>query len=189
MQPYAPFPQQAGAPGYGYGYGYPGPDPYAVQRPPLAGWWARVGANLIDGVVMSLVPMVCYFGGIAVLFADTFDCMDRTDKYAEDCEPSGAAIGGGLALFAVGAVLSIAITLWMLYRQGKTGQTLGKRALSISVVRETDGMPTGFGMAVVRYLCHFIDSITFVGYLWPLWDDKKQTFADKMVGTVVIRTG
>jgi hypothetical protein len=25
-----------------------------------------------------------------------------------------------------------------------------------------------------------------VGYLWPLWDDKRQTFADQVMKTVVI---
>jgi uncharacterized RDD family membrane protein YckC len=25
-----------------------------------------------------------------------------------------------------------------------------------------------------------------VGYLWPLWDDKRQTFADMLLNTIVI---
>jgi hypothetical protein len=38
---------------------------------------------------------------------------------------------------------------------------------------------------VARQICH---GLKFgIGYLWPLWDGKRQTFADKIVGTVVIR--
>jgi uncharacterized RDD family membrane protein YckC len=31
-----------------------------------------------------------------------------------------------------------------------------------------------------------LDGFCYVGYLWPLWDDKRQTFADKILGTVVV---
>ncbi len=38
---------------------------------------------------------------------------------------------------------------------------------------------------VVR--AHFVDFITcFIGYLFPLWDDKRQTLADKIMRTVVV---
>ena len=40
----------------------------------------------------------------------------------------------------------------------------------------------------MRCLAHFVDSIAcYVGWLWPLWDAKKQTFADKIMGTVVVK--
>ncbi len=49
------------------------------------------------------------------------------------------------------------------------------------------GQPIGTGMAFVRDICHFVDGIICdIGYLWPLWDDKRQTLADKIVKTVVI---
>jgi uncharacterized RDD family membrane protein YckC len=42
-------------------------------------------------------------------------------------------------------------------------------------------------MAFVRDIAHIVDSvICFVGYLFPLWDSKRQTLADKIVGTVVV---
>ncbi len=78
--------------------------------------------------------------------------------------------------------------LYQLYRQGTTGQTIGKKIVGIRVIREADGQYTGFGMAFVRALAHFVDGIAcYIGFLWPLWDDKKQTFADKMCSTVVVR--
>jgi uncharacterized RDD family membrane protein YckC len=45
-------------------------------------------------------------------------------------------------------------------------------------------------MAFARDIAHIIDTIIcFVGYLFPLWDAKKQTLADKIVKTLVIREG
>ena len=47
----------------------------------------------------------------------------------------------------------------------------------------------GAGLSVGRYFVHVIDSVPCIplGYLWPLWDAKKQTFADKVLGTLVIK--
>ncbi len=35
---------------------------------------------------------------------------------------------------------------------------------------------------------HVVDGLFYVGYLWPLWDAERQTFADKIIQTVVVRT-
>lgn len=198
-QPYAPFPQQAA--GYGYpqggypqaGYpqgGYPQGAPAMQQRPPLAGWWSRVAAQLIDGLLLGLIPFAFMIVGIIMVVMSYADCVDSTTNAVDStCEPSTGAIGTGMALMVIGGLLGFGLGLWMLYRQGKTGQTVGKKMMNIAVVRERDGQPTGFGMAFVRNLAHILDSLPFnLGYLWPLWDDKNQTWADKMVGTVVIRT-
>jgi uncharacterized RDD family membrane protein YckC len=73
------------------------------------------------------------------------------------------------------------------YLQGTTGRSLGRRVANTKLVAIETGRPVGFGRAVARQICHGLEF--GVGYLWPLWDDKHQTFADKIVGTVVIRVG
>jgi len=73
------------------------------------------------------------------------------------------------------------------YQAGTTGQSLGKKVLKLRLVSEETGQPIGMLMAFVRDICHIIDSvICFIGYLFPLWDAKRQTIADKIVKTVVI---
>jgi len=43
-------------------------------------------------------------------------------------------------------------------------------------------------MAILRRLAHILDSAScYIGYLWPLWDDKSQTFADKVCTTIVVQ--
>jgi len=73
------------------------------------------------------------------------------------------------------------------YRQGTTGSSLGKSVMKVKVVSEVTGQPIGFGMSFVRQLAHIIDAIIcFIGFLFPLWDAKRQTLADKIMTTVVL---
>jgi uncharacterized RDD family membrane protein YckC len=57
------------------------------------------------------------------------------------------------------------------------------------VVSEQTGQPIGFGLSVVRQIAHIVDSIIcYIGFLWPLWDPKRQTLADKIMRTVCLPT-
>jgi uncharacterized RDD family membrane protein YckC len=109
-------------------------------------------------------------------------------------------IAGGFAaaldavgiLYLVGGLGWVAWIGWSIYnrwiQQGNTGQSLGKRIAKIKLVRADNGQPVGTGVAFLRDLAHFVDNvICYVGWLWPLWDDKAQTLADKIVGTVVVQ--
>jgi uncharacterized RDD family membrane protein YckC len=89
---------------------------------------------------------------------------------------------GGLLLGA-----AIAFTVWQLcFRQGRTGQSVGKHLLRLFVVREDRLTPIGPRRATLRLLAHGIDAALLgVGFLWPLWDAKRQTFADQLLGTIV----
>jgi uncharacterized RDD family membrane protein YckC len=100
----------------------------------------------------------------------------------------GAAVGGvGALLMLLGFLVAVGAGLYLVYLEGTTGQSIGKRKVGIRLISEQTGRPIGFGPAVLRKVCHVADSaICYVGWLWPLWDDKQQTLADKIVGTVVV---
>ena len=106
-----------------------------------------------------------------------------------------AVIVVGVIASFIGGPLVVVVQLlslgWVLYNscylQGATGQSVGKRVVGIKLVRADTRQPVGFGLALGRQFCHIVDSIPlFIGYFAPLWDEKKQTFADKIVGTVVV---
>jgi uncharacterized RDD family membrane protein YckC len=84
--------------------------------------------------------------------------------------------------------LALAFCVWIWgYRQGKTGSSAGKSLLKFKVVSDRTWRPIGFGQSMARLLVHiFLDSFFYVGFLWPLWDPQRQTFADKIVGTVCV---
>jgi uncharacterized RDD family membrane protein YckC len=89
---------------------------------------------------------------------------------------------------AVADVLDILLGLVLGYLNGAQGQTPGKRIVGIKVVRDADGALLGGGLGIVRSIVHILDAIPcLLGYLWPLWDNKNQTFADKIMSTVVLK--
>jgi len=97
--------------------------------------------------------------------------------------------GLGTLLQVVGSLVAFAIFIWNIcLKQGKTGQSIGKGILGIKLIGEQTGQPIGGLMCFVRQLLHILDALPcMIGYLWPLWDDKRQTFADKILKTVVIQ--
>ncbi|MBT2450240.1 RDD family protein [Streptomyces sp. ISL-43] len=181
------YPQQApqgGAPQYGYPQqppmGMPPQQPYGAYppagmpgmpgagMPPLAHWGLRFGAYFLDFLII-----------VGPMYALGFIDLAMSD------DPANSDPG---VFFAIGAIYAVAMGFFQLYKEGSTGQTTGKKVLGISLRREADGSTLGFGMAFVRKLAHFLDSLAcYIGWLWPLWDAKKQTFADKVCGTVVIK--
>jgi len=67
------------------------------------------------------------------------------------------------------------------------GWSLGRALMGIAVVLP-DGASAGVGRLLCRDLAHLLDTISvFVGWLWPLWDPRRRTFADLLLGTEVRR--
>jgi len=134
--------------------------------PLLATYGQRVGAFLIDiGIPGGLLAVVL----IAALA--TRDVMVIGFVY-----PAAAVVGPAFLLWNSG------------YRQGRSGQSLGKQALGARLVGARSGEPVGFGRAVARQVAHLLDGLPLgLGYLWPLWDEQRQTFADKVCSTLVVQ--
>lgn len=178
------------APAYGAPTGYAGHPAYRGGSPwgPLAGWGTRAAAMLLDSL-LQLLGMVPYVVGLILFVVGAPDSGSdgRYGDYTPAKEGStGLMVAGGLLVLA-GLLLMLGIQIWnRAFRQGRTGQSMGKRVMGIRLVDEATGQPIGAGMAFVRDLAHTLDGAAYVGYLWPLWDDKRQTFADKILSTVVV---
>lgn len=148
-----------------------------ADRAPLAGWGRRVGAYLIDmapGIVTSIVAATAY----ALVLLDLAGSLRAA--------PRSTVL---IVVTAAGA-LGLAALAWTAYNRwvtaGRTGQSAGKRILGLRLLSEQTGQPIGGLNALLRDLVHLLDGVACLGYLWPLWDDKRQTFADKIIHTVVV---
>jgi Mce-associated membrane protein len=65
------------------------------------------------------------------------------------------------------------------------GWSLGRALLGIEVVQQ-DGSAVSLGRLMLRELAHLLDTLSvFVGWLWPLWDSRRRTFADLLLRTEV----
>ncbi|WP_330294513.1 RDD family protein [Streptomyces sp. NBC_00503] len=170
-------PQQYGYPQQQPPMGMPPQQPYGAYppagapgmpgagMPPLAHWGLRAAALILDVLIIA-GPMI-----LASLLT------------GGDENPAAFLV----ILSLVAMLYAIGMAIFQLYKEGSTGQTIGKGVVGISLRRESDGAVLGFGMAFVRRLAHILDSAAcYIGWLFPLWDVKKQTFADKVCATVVV---
>jgi uncharacterized RDD family membrane protein YckC len=138
-----------------------------------ANWLYRVGSYVIDALITSALPIF-----VRILIG----AAGQTDSVGN---PRGAS----LVVYLLSVLVSLGVFIWnSLIRQGSTGQSVGKQVTGTRLISLQTHQPIGGGMAFVRQLCHILDALPcYIGYLWPLWDSKRQTFADKLVGTVVVR--
>lgn len=151
----------------------PPPDMPAVPPPPgdtpgpLAEWADRVVATLLDFIIILGIYIVVWVAGSIIgVVSDVLSVLVQTLGYL-----AGTVYG-----------------LYLGYLEGTRGQSPGKAIQGLKVVRASDGGLVGGGVGVVRRIAHVVDAvICYIGFLFPLWDPKKQTIADKLLETVVLK--
>lgn len=151
-----------------------------------APWLVRVLAWIIDSIPV-VVLLAIGFG--LLLQTRRTDCSsDSTGFDVGDFCTTGASTLGQVGLGAA-VVGVLAYCAWNNgYRQGVTGSSIGKSIMSVKVVGENTGQPIGFGLSIVRQLAHGVDAIVcYIGFFFPIWDAKRQTFADKIMSTICVR--
>ena len=76
------------------------------------------------------------------------------------------------------------------YFHGGTGQTPGDAVLGIRVLDIDDGTVIGYQRAFIRALVSIVSGVVILlGYLWMLWDPRKQTWHDKAAGSLPFHVG
>jgi uncharacterized RDD family membrane protein YckC len=147
-------------------------------RSDYASWDKRVRARLIDQFPTYLGLIIC--GTSYLILIVQLARSDSTVDFA----------GGAAVAMIIGFAVLLAGFGWTAYNRwiiaGRTGQSWGKRATKIRLIGEETNAPIGATNAFIRDLVHILDALTLVGYLWPLWQDRKQTLADQVMRTVVV---
>lgn len=134
----------------------------------LAPWWARAVALIVDVLPGSAVLATMALAALAV--------------------PLGGAWWWPCVV--VGAVAFMLTAASRSLLPAVTGWSFGRAAVGIAVVPRGDTPTRSVGpwRLLVRDLAHFVDTVSlFVGWLWPLWDQRRRTFADMLARTEVRR--
>ena len=80
-------------------------------------------------------------------------------------------------------LLGLGYSVWML---SNYSATVGMMVLKIKITKESGGKITYKG-ATLRYFASILSGIALgIGYLWMIWDPKKQTWHDRIAKTVVV---
>jgi len=140
-----------------------------TEAPPttaLASWRVRAGALVVDVVPGAAVVAVSALAAFTVRqhLAWWWVCV---------------SVGGlAILLTLVNRLLLPTVTGW----------SLGRALCGIAVVRRDEAAP-GAWRLLVRDLAHLLDTVSVVGWLWPLWDSRRRTFADLLLRTEVRLVG
>ncbi|CAL9446119.1 hypothetical protein SUDANB6_02340 [Streptomyces sp. enrichment culture] len=199
-QPDYGYPQQGGQPGYGYpqqggqpGYGHPQQPGYpGGPGPRVASMGRRLGARLIDGVIIGIVYVILLIVGVAGSFDAAAECDPNSLAYESCVNDAAADVTGPLT--AVFLILGIASLLYEWLMVGLVGATLGKMLLGMRVVKADTGQKTGLGSSFIRWIIPIVGSLAcgigqLLVYLSPFWDKsgRQQGWHDKAAGTMVVQ--
>jgi predicted Zn finger-like uncharacterized protein len=143
-----------------------------------AGFGVRFAAHFIDGIIAGIMMKISMY---LIMFPIAY-------SFSLNPQPAAVTPSLPLALVVSGLVGILLPSLYYILMWGRKGATLGKMAMKIKIV-STDGSDISYGTAFLRYIGTMISGILFgLGYLWMLWDDRSQTWHDKIASTLVIRT-
>ena len=153
---------------------YRAPAYYTGTPTPYQGVAIRFVAILIDYVIIGVISVILAlpFVGAAIATANAGNL---------------SALSGA----SIAAAALIGLVVWFLYftmLEGHYGQTIGKMALNIKVVREVDGAPIDYGEAAVRTILRIIDGLFdyLIGAIFIWTSDEKQRLGDRVAHTVVV---
>ena len=125
-----------------------------------AGFWIRVGAYLIDVVIVVAVGSIL----------NSILALDPT------------VAGNGL-----GQLISLVYFI-VLWSSNGGGQTVGMRVLKLEVIK-TDGSELTLVQSFIRYVGLIVSVIPLcIGLIWVAFDAEKQGWHDKIAGTYVVKT-
>ncbi|MEA2133006.1 MAG: hypothetical protein QOC68_915 [Solirubrobacteraceae bacterium] len=152
----------------------------------LATWISRVGAQLIDGLIIfvaALIPFLPISAAIGIGAASNSD--------------TGVAAAIGAAVLWIACIALIALLYAPVLMARTNGKTLGRMAMNIRVVR-TSGEPITFWFAMLREVLVKAIGVSLAGTftfglaglldsLWPLWDEENRALHDFVVSTRVVK--
>jgi uncharacterized RDD family membrane protein YckC len=155
-------------------------------RPVLASWGSRVGAQVVDGLIVG--------AGAALLFV-LITAPFSIGFFADDTVGVVAVVVGALLAIVCIAVVSLLYAPALMARTN--GRTVGRSVTGIRVVR-VDGAPMTFGFAMLREVA--VKALLFgvagtltggianlLDVLWPLWDEENRALHDFVVNTRTVR--
>jgi len=156
---------------------YRAPAYYTGSSTPYQGVAIRFVAILIDYLIIGVIAGILTVPLLVAALA-----INVTNGTL-----SAVSAGPLVALSVVG------IIVWFLYftlLEGRYGQTIGKMALNIKVVREADRGPIDYGEAAVRTVLRIIDGLFdyLIGAIFIWTSEEKQRLGDRVAHTVVVST-
>jgi uncharacterized RDD family membrane protein YckC len=129
------------------------------------GFWIRLVAYIIDAILLGIVGRI-------------IDVILQVNPQDPTSGPYGLA-----------SLIQLVIGIgYFVYMWSYQGATLGQRIFKLHVVDANTGQKISIGKALVRWLGLLISFVVcFIGVIWVAFDARKQGWADKIAGTLVLQ--
>lgn len=157
----------------------------------VASWGRRLGAFIIDNILLAIPAGLYAFGRVMGELSDA-GMLDGREPSEAEMTRIMENLTGDMVMFGLfGTILG---ALYFILMHGGLGRTLGKMAFGIKVIKD-DGSRCDMGAAFRRAVVYPIGGgvpyigwlVTLLNGLWPLWDERHQSLGDKLGGTYVVR--
>jgi uncharacterized RDD family membrane protein YckC len=144
-----------------------------LQAPEYAGFWLRLAASLIDGLLIIAVFFPLFFG------IGFFGALSRRFNYVEP--------DFGLAMLGNAPAIILQWLYYALLESSSKQATIGKMAIGLKVT-DLDGNRLSFGRATGRYFGRLLSGLILnIGFLLIAFNAKKQGLHDILAGTLVVK--
>ena len=169
------------------------PPPIAVSARasaplPYAGFWERVAAYLIDGVILGIpfglvvLVLIFMFGG--------FGMMLHRNSGGHPTDPRAALLAPFFMAFFLGWLVFM-ILQWLYFAGMESSArqaTFGKSVMSLRVTN-AEGQRISFGHATGRFFAKIVSGMVplAIGYIMAAFTERKQALHDLIAGTLVLR--
>src|SRR3954447_4647391 len=177
------------------------PQPTTPDGVVLSGWWRRVAARIVDGVICALLTAVVTFPALsraAGIMSDFF--RSSIDAAQTGGTPPPAPVELASALLPVSLASIVIYFVYEVVLLTWHATTPGRRLVGISVrLRERPGpapLPAVLRRTFVKEAGSIVGLLPVVGILgsfftlldslWPLWDERRQALHDKAGATNVV---
>lgn len=152
-----------------------------------AGFWLRLVAIIIDGIIIGILQSFIFIPVLAALGINFFNSGVPPDM----SDPDQAVGMITTIMAAAGTAWILAMIIQILYftfmESSKYQATVGKLALGL-MVTDMNGGKLDFTKALVRNLCRLISNFTMlIGYIIAGFTAKKQALHDIIAGTLVVK--
>jgi len=165
------------------------PPPIAVGAPvsaplPYAGFWERVAAYFIDGLILGVpfgivvLALIFTFGGFGMML------------HRAPVDAGAAFIAPMFLMFFLG-MLFFVLLQWLYFAGLESSErqaTIGKSVMSLRVTN-LEGKRLSFGHAAGRFFAKIVSGMVplAIGYIMAALTEKKQALHDLIAGTLVLK--
>jgi uncharacterized RDD family membrane protein YckC len=139
-----------------------------------AGFWIRVGAKIIDVIILWAVGFVVSLLGGFFIAGLPYSGGQISTRF----------IAGNIVVALISWVIQLAYPIYFL---GKYSATLGKMACGLKVVRP-DGEKISYARACGRTFAEGVSSLILgIGYIMVAFDEERRSLHDRICDTRVIK--